>query len=573
AAAHTAASGATAWKDTSAPRLGGTALPLGHAEFSRSLAILPGGAGALLGTDTHLRLYGRDGHERAAVETPAAAWAVTVNAAGTVAVAALLDGTIRWYGLSATAIEPRAALFVHADGQRWVLFTPEGFFDESDRGGDDLVGVLLNRGNDQAPIWVSFAQAYRPLYAPAVVRSRLAGDSAPARARLAALGDIRAGFTERPGVLVSDACTLASSGVCTPVNPADGTARLADDASSLRLSLKLTDNGLGVGNVDAFVNGRNAGRTAAPAPKDGAAVVTITVPLDPGRNAIRLRVYDRANTIYAESTQIALTRGRGGAATSGRLFVLAIGIDHFAAASLTLHSAVADARVFAALAERAGKGLFGSINVTVMTDAEATRAGILNAFASLAGQVQPEDTFLFYVATHDGRTNGNSRFLLVPSDVSDLSSWDAIARQAIDESSLVGALSRIRARDTLLFLDTCYSGTVTAEALANVEHETGRYLLAASSSVQEALDTYDGKNGALIYALREGLEGRAPHGSDNVIGALALGEYVSERVGQLSRSKGLAQDAVFKTAQEELRSFPVGEVLAPAAPPPPSEKQ
>src|SRR6185437_7116155 len=258
AAAHTAASGATAWKDTSAPRLGGTALPLGHAEFSRSLAILPGGAGALLGTDTHLRLYGRDGHERAAVETPAAAWAVTVNAAGTVAVAALLDGTIRWYGLSATAIEPRAALFVHADGQRWVLFTPEGFFDESDRGGDDLVGVLLNRGNDQAPIWASFAQAYRPLYGPAVVRSRLAGDSAPARARLAALGDIRAGFTERPGVLVSDAC-------------------------SLRLSLKLTDNGLGVGNVDAFVNGRNAGRTAAPAPKDGAAVVTITVPLDPGR--------------------------------------------------------------------------------------------------------------------------------------------------------------------------------------------------------------------------------------------------------------------------------------------------
>jgi uncharacterized caspase-like protein len=245
------------------------------------------------------------------------------------------------------------------------------------------------------------------------------------------------------------------------------------------------------------------------------------------------------------------------------LFVLAIGIDHFAAPSLTLHSAVADAREFAALAGRAGKTVFGSVNVTLMTDTQATRAGILDAFASLAARIQPEDTFLFYVATHGGRTNGNGRFLLVPSDVSDLTSWDTIARQAIDESALVGALSRIRARDTLLFLDTCYSGAVTAEALANVEHETGRYLLAASSSVQEALDTYDGKNGVLVYALREGLEGRAPHGSDNMIGALALGEYVSERVGQLSRSKGLAQDAVFKTAQEELRSFPVGEVLAP----------
>lgn len=553
----------TGWKDTSGPRLAGVPLALGHAEFSRSLALLPGGAGALLGTDTHLRLYGRDGRELANVATPAAAWAVTVNAAGTIAVAALLDGTIRWYGLSATAIEPRAALFAHADGQRWVLFTPEGFFDESDRGGDDLVGVLLDRGNDQPPIWASFAQAYRPLYAPAAVRARLAGDPGPARTRLAALGDIRAGFTERPGVAILNACVETPSGSCTPIETGSDTARLPDDASALRLHLKLTDNGLGLGNIDAFVNGRNVGRTVPQA----AATATITVPLDPGRDVVRLRVYDRTNSIYSESAEISLAGGHGVAGTAGRLFVLAIGIDHFAAPSLMLHSAVADARAFADLAAQAGKTLFASVNVTLMTDSQATRAGILDAFASLAGQIRPEDTFLFYVATHGGRSNGNGRFLLIPADESDLTSWDTVARQAIDESTLVGALSRIRARDALLFLDTCYSGAVTAEALANVEHETGRYLLAASSSVQEALDTYDGKNGVLVYALREGLEGRAPHGSDGVIGALALGEYVSERIGQLSRSKGLAQDAVFKTAQEELRSFPVGRMLVagPAA--------
>lgn len=46
-----------------------------------------------------------------------------------------------------------------------------------------------------------------------------------------------------------------------------------------------------------------------------------------------------------------------------------------------------------------------------------------------------------------------------------------------------------------------------------------------------------------------------------MISALALGEYVSERVGQLARQKGHDQDAVFKTAQEELHSFPIGEVI------------
>jgi uncharacterized caspase-like protein len=142
-----------------------------------------------------------------------------------------------------------------------------------------------------------------------------------------------------------------------------------------------------------------------------------------------------------------------------------------------------------------------------------------------------------------------------------VSSWQAVARAALDETSLIAALSRIRARDALLFLDTCYSGAVTADALANVGHETGRYLLAASTSLQEALDSYDSRNGVFVYAVREGLQGRAPHGSDSVVSALALGEYVSGRVGQLARQKGHDQDAVFKTAQEELHSFPIGEVI------------
>ncbi len=98
--------------------------------------------------------------------------------------------------------------------------------------------------------------------------------------------------------------------------------------------------------------------------------------------------------------------------------------------------------------------------------------------------------------------------------------------------------------------------------MANVGHEAGRYLLAASSSVQEALDSYDNRNGVFLYAVRERLDGRAPHGADDIISAPALGEYVSERVGQLARQKGHEQDAVFKTGLEELHSFPVGRVIA-----------
>ena len=189
-------------------------LVLDRAEYSRSLAILPDTSAVLLGTDTHLRLFStRDAHQIAAVAVPAAAWAVTVNAAGTVAVAALLDGTLRWYGLSRDApLDPRVALFAHADGTRWVMFTPEGLFDHADRGGKDLVGVQLNRGHDQQPEWTSFSQAYRALYAPAAVRARLAGD-----AGAVARSDLRSLAICGPGWRASRrwrSCALRAAGRC-----------------------------------------------------------------------------------------------------------------------------------------------------------------------------------------------------------------------------------------------------------------------------------------------------------------------------------------------------------------------
>jgi caspase domain-containing protein len=329
----------------------------------------------------------------------------------------------------------------------------------------------------------------------------------------------------------------------------------------LHISLRLADRGLGIGNIDAFVNDRNVGRFAAPEMADGKANATIDVPLDPGQNTIQLRVYDKSGAAFVETAPVDVATLDNGAGEHGRLFVLAVGIDHFAAPTLRLNYAVADADTFAREISRSGKRLFSTVDVTLLIDQQATRTGILDAFDQLAVRIRSNDTFLFYVASHGLRGQDNGRFELLPQDVLDVSSWQSVARAAIDETTLIAAFSRIRARNALLFLDTCSSGAITAEALANVGHQTGRYLLAASTSVQEALDSYDGRNGVFVSALREGLQGRAPHGADDIISALALGEYVSGRVGQLARQKGHDQDAVFKTAQEELHSFPLGGII------------
>ena len=82
-----------------------------------------------------MRVYGASGKLLGSTPVDAAAWAVSINAGGDTIVAALLDGTLHWYGVNPDGtLLPRATLFAAADNTRWVLFTPAGFFDEADVG-------------------------------------------------------------------------------------------------------------------------------------------------------------------------------------------------------------------------------------------------------------------------------------------------------------------------------------------------------------------------------------------------------------------------------------------------------
>jgi hypothetical protein len=552
----------TGWQDSNAPKLNNVRLPLERNEFARDVAVLSDGSAALLATDTHLRLFGRDGHEIASVETPAEAWAVAVAPNASVAVAALLDGSVRWYGLGPSEhLAERAALFAHADGQRWVLFTPEGLFDDADQGGNDLVGVHLNRARNQAPEWLSLSQAFRIMHAPGEVRARVTGDAGPAKARLAEFGDLRPRLEHQPQVALQGACVPDAATGCTPLAVQRGSTDLLPAAAArVRVTAKLADRGLGIGPVDVFVNGRNVGRQSPDAGQD---TVAADVPLDPGTNVIRLRAYDATGAIFAESPPLRLLRDvPQGEAPTGKLYVLAIGIDRYGAPELTLRYAVADATRFAEDVKRVAAPIFGPPDVTLLTTPEqTTKAAILAALDRLAKVIKPEDTFLFYIASHGALDPETNTFMLVPADMKDLSSWPVMERQAIGETTFVSALAKIQARDALLFIDTCHSGKVTADSLANVGHETGRYLLAASGSAQEALDSFDGRNGVFVYALSEAFDGKAGQDANGDLGALALGEYVERRVSQLARLKHHSQDAVFRAAQRELRSFLIARVI------------
>ena len=119
----------------------------------------------LLGSESALSLFDASAHKTWSVPTPAAL-RVAQSPDGRLVVAALRDGTVRWYRAS-DGVE-LLALFLHADGKRWVAFTPSGYY-AAGPGGEDLVGWQVDNGPDRAADFFPASRFRDRFYRPDVV--------------------------------------------------------------------------------------------------------------------------------------------------------------------------------------------------------------------------------------------------------------------------------------------------------------------------------------------------------------------------------------------------------------------
>ncbi len=106
------------------PEVNGVAAPLGLlglSERALSADVAADGSAVLVGADFSLSLLDARGAVVAQRALPAAAWALAIAPDAPVAVAALGDGTLRWFALDGVApLSEIAALIAHADRRRWI---------------------------------------------------------------------------------------------------------------------------------------------------------------------------------------------------------------------------------------------------------------------------------------------------------------------------------------------------------------------------------------------------------------------------------------------------------------------
>jgi len=187
---------------------------------------------------------------------------------------------------------------------------------------------------------------------------------------------------------------------------------------------------------------------------------------------------------------------------------------------------------------------FSERNITMVTDEAATRAGMLAAFEQLVKDAGPQDTVYVHYSGHGSQvedlngdeTDDHLDETLVPQDGR---SGDV---RDITDDELDAIFARLRARNTLIVLDSCHSGTATrsldirtrsiprdsrVDLYRKAEHGTTRtravvpvmtsryVVMTGAASHQEALDgPIDGRyHGFFTFALARSLSSSSPQAS------------------------------------------------------------
>ncbi len=172
-----------------APTLNGVDIPLAPFETPNCHAIAPDEQSFVLGTSHTLQCFSQDLDQLWVRALPSQAWKVNVSGQGRLAVAALGDGTVRWFRMTDGA--ELCAFYPDDDLKRWVAWTPSQDYDASP-GGEDLFGWHINHGPAQAADFLPgsclHAAHYRPARVAAAVDGQPPATAVPVETSTAAPG-------------------------------------------------------------------------------------------------------------------------------------------------------------------------------------------------------------------------------------------------------------------------------------------------------------------------------------------------------------------------------------------------
>ncbi len=518
------------WRASYAPLLNDKPLPLQPHENSNAYAVAPDGTSVYVGTSWRLVEFDRAGRQGWNFRTPAEVYGVNAAANGKLVVAALADGTIRWYRRRDG--QELLAFFPHRDGQRWIAWTPSGYYMASP-GGDALIGWHLNRGTAAAPDFFEAAQLRDNFYRPDVVLRILSTlDEAEALRKV----DAERGREDSQARDV----TSVLPPVITITGPGQGATF---DEPRVKVAYELrAPSGVPVRAVKVMVNGRPAERFDRQPIAVGAGVHKGQFELIVPRRDVEVSLI--AENVHAASLPSSVKLRWTGPKSEqlrfrNKLYVLAIGVSDYRDAKLKLNYAAEDARDFARIVSLQ-KGLaYSDVIVKSLTDREATLENVRRGLEWIEKSAKGVDVAMVFVAGH-GVDDAEGSYFFLPHDA-DASRLKNTGLHYADFRKTLASIPAL----TYLFIDTCHSGdalgrpgrpsTDTTRMINDLSSaENGIVVFASSTGEQVSYENPAWGHGAFTAALVEGLDGKAALIGREYVTVGMLNVYVSERVQDLT---------------------------------------
>ena len=238
-------------------------------------------------------------------------------------------------------------------------------------------------------------------------------------------------------------------------------------------------------------------------------------------------------------------------------WALVVGISQFRDARLSLHYTTKDAQDFASALVDPKIGRFPASNVHILGESEVTTRRFKEELNWLARVAEEDDLVVIFVATHGtSRKDDTAEVNYIVTSDTDLNSQDSLFGTALAMVELSDIVrTRIKARRTVIFLDTCHSGAATS---ASVERATGLADSAPSSAVldrirqgvgravftssQEDQLSYEGapfQNGYFTHFLIEGL-----HQNNGMNTVQQIYEYVKDQLPKAAAAHSQGQRGV-----------------------------
>ena len=558
------------WLNSLEPTINEKPLDWDQYEVARSVAISPDESVVLFGTPWRLRLYDANGKQIWKKAISDNAWGVNISQDGQVVVASLGDGTIRWYRLKDG--KELFALYPHSDHERWIVWTPSGFYDAAP-GSEELIGWHKNYGTDYASDFFPVGRFRSISYRPDIIEKVLATWDEKEAIRLAnaeqgastvpedripstTLKDIKTRqdmleqsvvqakrkiiFSEDTGkgkreaeselfksfppevVILSPSTPVVTS---QPFVTLQYTVITHSQAPTTNLTVLIDGEPLigtrGIQVVGNIVPGQSHQKIEVPIPSRNCTISLVA--------QHRWAIGQPAQVVVEWNEQLA----------KPNLYVLAIGIGEYPDSALNIPTAAADAEVFAAAVQQQADRLYGQVEVKTLVDSSASKENILDGLDWLHGQTTQQDMAMIFFTGHSIADRGGFPYFVTPQ-----SQPDRLRQTGLSLSDVTNAVISM-AGTSLLFLDACQANTPIgsigciqginglSQDLGNASSPVVAFL--ASSGTQRAIHNPKWKQSSFTTALVEALTGQSGQLDAEIMTVNRLDLYVSNRVKALTQ--------------------------------------